>query len=109
MFFFIFLQKVHILFVLLLLISVCDVIFGYKILFLVPFPGGSHWLNLQNFAKELLNRGHEVTAIVNSAISNFTSPNYTEVLIRPAFDKYWLRMLQSIIITIILTKNTTNH
>lgn len=59
---------------------------GYKILFLVPFPGSSHWLVLQSFAKELLNRGHEVTAIVNSRINNFTSPNYTEILIDPPFD-----------------------
>lgn len=59
---------------------------GYKILFLVPFNGPSHWILSQNFAKELVNRGHEVTAIVNTPISNFKSPNYTEILIDPPFD-----------------------
>lgn len=53
---------------------------------MVPFPGPSHWFLLQNYVKELLNRGHEVTAIVNTKISNFNSPNYTEVLIDPPHD-----------------------
>lgn len=59
---------------------------GAKILFLGPFPGPSHWFLLQNFIKELVNRGHEVTAIVNKEINNFSSPNYTEILIDPPYD-----------------------
>lgn len=58
---------------------------GYKILFMVPFNAPSHWILLQHFVKELIERGHEVTAIVNSPISNFQSPNYTEILIDPPF------------------------
>uniref|UniRef100_A0A182YRJ6 UDP-glycosyltransferases domain-containing protein n=1 Tax=Anopheles stephensi TaxID=30069 RepID=A0A182YRJ6_ANOST len=56
-----------------------------KILFLVPFPAPSHWLWIEHFVKELLSRGHEVTAITNFA---FKEPhrNYTEVLIDPPYD-----------------------
>lgn len=57
-----------------------------NILFIQPFPGTSHWIVLQNFIKELVNRGHNVTAISNFPISNFQSSNYTEVLIDPPFD-----------------------
>lgn len=46
---------------------------------------------LQNLAKELMNRGHELTAIVNYPISNFQSPNYTEVLIDPPLDASKIR------------------
>lgn len=53
---------------------------------MVPFPGPSHWILLQEFAKELLLRGHEVTAIVNKPINNFKSPNYTEILIDKPFN-----------------------
>lgn len=67
-------------------LSALSVANGYKILFLVPFPGPSHWFLLQNFAKELVNRGHEVTAVVNKPIANFKSSNYTEILINPPFD-----------------------
>lgn len=59
---------------------------GANILFLVPFPGPSHWILLQQFAMELVNRGHNVTAVVNQPIKNFKSPNYTEVLIDPPLD-----------------------
>uniref|UniRef100_A0A182KAS7 UDP-glycosyltransferases domain-containing protein n=1 Tax=Anopheles christyi TaxID=43041 RepID=A0A182KAS7_9DIPT len=56
-----------------------------KILFLVPFPAPSHWLWIEHFVKELLSRGHEVTAI-----SNFPAKephrNYTEILIDPPYD-----------------------
>ncbi|XP_055588576.1 UDP-glycosyltransferase UGT4-like [Uranotaenia lowii] len=56
-----------------------------KILVLVPFPAPSHWLWLEHFVQELLNRGHMVTAI-----TNFASPekheNYTEILIDPPYD-----------------------
>lgn len=69
--------------VILSLISISN---GYKILFLVPFSGPSHWFLLQTFVKELVDRGHEVTAIVNKQILNFNSPNYTEILINPPCD-----------------------
>lgn len=69
-----------------MVLSLISISSGYKILFLVPFPGSSHWLVLQNFAKELVKRGHELTAIVNTPINNFTSPNYTEILIDPPYD-----------------------
>lgn len=85
------------------LVSLNCVAHGYKILFLVPFPGASHWLNLQNFAKELLNRGHEVHAIVNTPIKNYNSTNYTETLISPPFDISKLRKYR------ILTRIKTNE
>lgn len=66
--------------------TLLTVVHGHKILFLVPFSGPSHWFLLQNFAKELVNRGHEVTAVVNKPIKNFKSPNYTEILIDPPLD-----------------------
>lgn len=69
-----------------LLLAAVSVSNGYKILFLVPFNGPSHWILLQNFVKELVNRDHEVTAIVNTPITNFKSSNYTEILISPSFD-----------------------
>lgn len=69
-----------------MLLAAVSVANGYKILFMVPFNGPSHWILLQNFVKALVNRGHEVTAIVNTSISNFKSPNYTEILINPPFD-----------------------
>lgn len=68
------------------LLSILSIANGYKILFMVPFSGPSHWILLQNFAKELVNRGHEVTAVVNRPITNFKSPNYTEILIDPPLD-----------------------
>lgn len=69
-----------------LVLSLISIANGYKILFVVPFPGTSHWMGLQNFAKELMNRGHEVTAIVNNPINNFKSPKYNEILIDPPFN-----------------------
>lgn len=55
------------------------------ILFSVPLSSAS-WILLQNSVKELVNCGYEVTAIVNQPITNFTSENYTEILIDPSFD-----------------------
>lgn len=57
-----------------------------NILFLCPFPSPSHWILLQNFVKELVNRGHVVTSVVSKSITNFDSPNYKEILIDPPFD-----------------------
>lgn len=53
-------------------------------------------MTLQNFAKELMNRGHEVTAIVNTPIRDFHSPNYTEVLINPRYDQSKIRKIQNL-------------
>ncbi|XP_055548557.1 UDP-glycosyltransferase UGT5-like isoform X2 [Wyeomyia smithii] len=56
-----------------------------KILVLVPFPASSHWFWLHHFVVELLDRGHQVTAITNFAATE-PHPNYTEVVIDPPFD-----------------------
>lgn len=72
-----------------LLLTTLSISNGYKILFLVPFSGPSHWLSLQYFVKELVYRGHEVTAVVNAPITNFKSnfrSNYSEILIVPPLD-----------------------
>ncbi|XP_058448415.1 UDP-glycosyltransferase UGT5-like [Malaya genurostris] len=68
---------------------------SYKILFLAPFNGPSHWFMLKHFIRELTNRGHEVTCITGI---KFGEPlgNYTEVLIDPAYplrDKFPLSEL----------------
>lgn len=57
---------------------------SYKVLFLVPFTGPSHWLMLKHFIRELTERGNEVTCITSF---KFGEPirNYTEVLIDPAY------------------------
>lgn len=61
-----------------------SVVHGYKVLFLVPFTGPSHWLMLKHFIRELTERGNEVTCITSF---KFGDPiqNYTEVLIDPAY------------------------
>lgn len=59
---------------------------GANILFLVPSPSPSHWLLLQHFIKELVNRGHIVTAVACRSIDNLSSPNYTKILIDPPLD-----------------------
>lgn len=68
------------------MLSMLSIANGCKILFLVPFAGPSHWFLMQGFVKELVKRGHEVTAITNTPITNFKSANYTEILINPPFD-----------------------
>ncbi|XP_039439844.1 UDP-glycosyltransferase UGT5-like [Culex pipiens pallens] len=58
---------------------------SYKILFLVPFPGPSHWLMLKHFIRELTEvRGHEVTCITSFKFGEPLS-RYQEVLIEPAY------------------------
>ncbi|XP_062551814.1 LOW QUALITY PROTEIN: UDP-glycosyltransferase UGT5-like [Armigeres subalbatus] len=57
---------------------------NYKVLFLVPFPGPSHWLMLKHFIRELTERGNEVTCITSFKFGE-TIHNYTEVLIDPAY------------------------
>lgn len=70
-----------------LLISVAllvTAVHSYKVLFLVPFTGPSHWLMLKHFIRELTERGNEVTCLTSF---KFGEPlgNYTEVLIDPAY------------------------
>lgn len=57
---------------------------SYKVLFLVPFTGPSHWLMLKHFIRELTERDNEVTCLTSF---KFGEPiaNYTEVLIDPAY------------------------
>uniref|UniRef100_A0A1Q3FSB8 UDP-glucuronosyltransferase n=1 Tax=Culex tarsalis TaxID=7177 RepID=A0A1Q3FSB8_CULTA len=58
---------------------------SYKILFLVPFTGPSHWLMLKHFIRELTEeRGHEVTCITSFKFGEPLS-RYQEVLIDPAY------------------------
>uniref|UniRef100_A0A182KIS0 UDP-glucuronosyltransferase n=1 Tax=Anopheles christyi TaxID=43041 RepID=A0A182KIS0_9DIPT len=57
---------------------------GYKILFLVPFPGPSHWLMLKHFIRELTARQHEVTCITSFRYGEPLS-NYDEILIDPPY------------------------
>uniref|UniRef100_A0A1Y9H2X1 Uncharacterized protein n=1 Tax=Anopheles dirus TaxID=7168 RepID=A0A1Y9H2X1_9DIPT len=66
-------------------IALCPPADGAKILFLVPFPAPSHWLWIEHFVKELLSRGHELTAITNFAAKE-SHRNYTEILIDPPYD-----------------------
>lgn len=72
--------------VLLTWFAVLSIANSANILFLCPFPSPSHWFLLQNFVKELVNRGHVVTSVVSKPISNFNSSNYIEILIDPPFD-----------------------
>lgn len=70
---------------LLLVFFLAGQVHSYKILFLVPFPGPSHWLMLKHFIRELtMERGHEVTCITSF---KFGEPldRYEEVLIDPAY------------------------
>lgn len=58
---------------------------AYNILFLVPFPGPSHYIFIGNFIKELIARGHDVTSITNFNLSE-NSTKYKEILIDPQYD-----------------------
>ncbi|XP_029708692.2 UDP-glycosyltransferase UGT5-like [Aedes albopictus] len=72
-------------FALLLIYTVCLSVVGCgRVLFLIPFPGSSHWLMFKHFIRELTDRGHEVTAVTSY---KFGEPidNYTEVLIDPSY------------------------
>lgn len=59
---------------------------GYKILFLAPLNGMSHWLFMRHLVEALLNRQHEVTFITSNTWGDIKPPNYTEILIDPPFD-----------------------
>ena len=56
---------------------------GYKILFLAPLNGKSHWLYMSKFVMALTDRGHEVTFITSNSLMKFKLANYSEVLIDP--------------------------
>lgn len=60
-------------------------ILAYNILFLVPFPGPSHYIFIGNFVKELIARGHDVTSITNFKLTE-NSTKYKEILIDPPYD-----------------------
>ncbi|XP_013100404.2 UDP-glycosyltransferase UGT5 isoform X1 [Stomoxys calcitrans] len=58
---------------------------GYNILFMGPFPAPSHWMWLEHFQKDLLERGHHITS-VNNHPTKQPHPNLTEIIIDPMFD-----------------------
>lgn len=62
------------------------VVNGYKILFLAPLNGKSHWLYMTKFVMALTDRGHEVTFITSNSLKPFMLANYTEVLIDPPLE-----------------------
>lgn len=59
---------------------------GYKILFLAPMFGKSHWLFSESLVKALLQRGHEVTCVTSFGLSGTKPANYTEVLLEEKMD-----------------------
>ncbi|XP_065088496.1 UDP-glycosyltransferase UGT5-like [Ochlerotatus camptorhynchus] len=60
---------------------------GARILLVSSFPGMSHWLTFEHVVNELLERGHEITAITNYRLQNSNhTDRYREVLIEPMFD-----------------------
>ncbi|XP_063701015.1 UDP-glycosyltransferase UGT5-like [Culicoides brevitarsis] len=56
-----------------------------NILFLAPFNGPSHWLFLSNIIRELLQKGHHLTAVTGIPLKG-GNENYTEILIDPPYD-----------------------
>lgn len=76
-------QKINIQY--LVVFNLLQIIQAYNILFLVPFPGPSHYIFIGNFIKELLARGHDVTSITNFKLSE-NSTKYKEILIDPQYD-----------------------
>ncbi|KAL9924641.1 UDP-glycosyltransferase family 301 member D1 isoform 2-T2 [Glossina fuscipes fuscipes] len=62
-----------------------QIINGFNVLFMGPFPAPSHWLWLEHFQKDLLKRGHHVTS-VNNFPAKQPHPNLTEIIIDPKFD-----------------------
>lgn len=67
----------------LLCISFCN---AYKVLFLAPFHGKSHFLFMKSFVLTLLDRGHHVTYLTSNSMKHLNLANYTEYLIDPPFD-----------------------
>lgn len=66
-----------------LFLTLCN---GYKVLFIAPMNGKSHFLFMSSFVKELLNRGHEVTYLTSITLKHLNLANYTEILVEPALD-----------------------
>lgn len=66
-----------------LCVTVCN---AYKVLFLGPFNGKSHFLYIQSFVRALIERGHEVTFLTSNSLSHLNLANYTEVLVDPPID-----------------------
>ncbi|XP_073825818.1 UDP-glycosyltransferase family 301 member D1 [Musca autumnalis] len=64
------------------LLDACD---AYNILFMGPFPAPSHWMWLEHFQRDLLEKGHSVTS-VNNHPTKHPHPNLTEIIIDPKFD-----------------------
>lgn len=59
---------------------------AYNILFMVPFPGPSHWLFMGKFIDELLDRGHQLTVVTSHPRKGPSNQNYTEVLMKPIYE-----------------------
>lgn len=57
---------------------------AYNILVLAPYPIVGHWLYIEEYIKELLSRGHKVTAVTSYNVRR-RHENYTAILI-PAFN-----------------------
>lgn len=77
---------------------------SYKILLLAPLPGLSHWGMMQNIINELLNRGHEVTAISSFELKRDSNSmqNYTDVRVEPklnvnAYCEYFFLKFENIV------------
>uniref|UniRef100_A0A0K8UXW7 Ecdysteroid UDP-glucosyltransferase n=1 Tax=Bactrocera latifrons TaxID=174628 RepID=A0A0K8UXW7_BACLA len=58
---------------------------AFNILFMGPFPAPSHWMWLEHFLRDLLQRGHHVTALTNHR-AKYVHPNLTEIIIDPQFN-----------------------
>lgn len=58
---------------------------AYRILFMGPFPAPSHWMWLEHFQRDLLQRGHQVTSL-NNHPTKTPHENLTEIILNPIFD-----------------------
>lgn len=85
MFFYFFIIKLKIARLLLVASMLIALSNGYKILFLAPFYGKSHWMYMSSFVRNLLDRQHEVTFLTSHTLNHSNMENYTEVLIDPPF------------------------
>ncbi|XP_055606533.1 UDP-glycosyltransferase UGT5-like [Uranotaenia lowii] len=65
---------------------------GSRILGVFTFPGRSHWMMIDAIINELLDRGHQVTAIANFPLSR-SHENYTEIRIAPIYD-FWKKSVK---------------
>ncbi|XP_037960919.1 UDP-glycosyltransferase UGT5-like [Teleopsis dalmanni] len=69
----------------LIALLVPELVLGYNILFMGPFPAPSHWMWLEHFQRDLLKRGHHVTS-VNNHPTKHPHANLTELILDPKFD-----------------------